>query len=80
MTHEELLAEINLLPPSVQRQVADYVMFLRAKYQPTNADDAKPQKDLADEEFVGMWADREDMKDSVQWVRDVRQREWERRK
>ncbi len=25
---------------------------------------------------IGMWKDREDMKDSVQWVRDLRQRQW----
>jgi hypothetical protein len=31
---------------------------------------------LQDEPFVGMWKDREDMKDSNQWVRQVRQQEW----
>lgn len=29
-----------------------------------------------DEPFVGMWKDREDMEDSSQWVRQVRQQEW----
>ena len=28
------------------------------------------------EPFVGMWKDREDMEDSSQWVRQVRQQEW----
>jgi hypothetical protein len=31
---------------------------------------------LQDEPFVGMWKDREDMEDSNQWVRQVRQQEW----
>ena len=31
---------------------------------------------LQDEPFVGMWKDREDMEDSSQWVRQVRQQEW----
>ena len=31
---------------------------------------------LQNELFVGMWKDREDMKDSSQWVRQTRQQEW----
>lgn len=31
----------------------------------------------ANEPFIGMWRDREDMRDSVAWVQDLRQREWE---
>jgi hypothetical protein len=31
--------------------------------------------DLADEPFVGMWRNREDLKDS-RWVRNIREREW----
>ena len=31
---------------------------------------------LQDEPFVGMWKDREEMEDSSQWVRQVRQQEW----
>lgn len=31
---------------------------------------------LSDEAFIGMWRDREDMKDSSAWVRALRSREW----
>ena len=31
---------------------------------------------LQNELFVGMWKNREDMKDSSQWVRQTRQQEW----
>lgn len=31
---------------------------------------------LQDEPFIGMWKDREDMEDSSQWVRQIRQQEW----
>lgn len=31
---------------------------------------------LENEPFVGMWQDREDLADSSQWVRQLRQREW----
>ncbi len=36
------------------------------------------QSNLQDEPFVGMWKDREDMKDSSEWVRQIRQQEWTR--
>jgi hypothetical protein len=32
---------------------------------------------LENEPFVGMWQDREDLADSSQWVRQLRQGEWE---
>jgi len=34
---------------------------------------------LRDDPAVGMWADREDMKDSAAWVRKLRQHEWPNR-
>ena len=34
------------------------------------------QSNLQDEPFVGMWKEREDMEDSSQWVRQIRQQEW----
>lgn len=34
------------------------------------------QSNLENEPFVGMWKDRKDMKDSSQWVRQIRQQEW----
>lgn len=32
--------------------------------------------DFSQDEFVGMWADREDMADSVEYVRKLRQEQW----
>lgn len=37
------------------------------------------QRSLREEPFVGMWRDREDMGDSTGWVRQAREREWDRR-
>ena len=38
---------------------------------------ARPKRrPLKEEPFVGMWRDREDMADSSEWVRKLRQREW----
>jgi hypothetical protein len=34
---------------------------------------------LREDPAIGMWEDREDMKDSAAWVRQLRQREWPHR-
>jgi hypothetical protein len=75
MTNEEILREINSLPVEAQRQIEDFVAFLRQRYQSSSlAETAKT--DLAAEEFIGMWRDREDFQDSTAWVRNVRQSHW----
>jgi len=74
-TNEEILREINSLPLEAQRQIKDFISFLKERYKgasPTNA----PVSDLETEAFVGMWRDREDMRDSSAWVRNVRETHW----
>lgn len=75
MTNEELLREINSLPPEAQRQLEDFISLLRERYNetPLNSD---PLPDLEAEAFVGMWRDRDEMGDSSAWVRQVRQSHW----
>ena len=31
---------------------------------------------LKEEPFIGMWSDRQDLEDSSQWVKNLREREW----
>ena len=75
MTNEEILREINSLPVEAQRQIADFVSFLRERYK-----NSKPKKnpvsDLETEAFVGMWRDREDLRDASAWVRNLRETHW----
>jgi hypothetical protein len=75
MTDEEILREINALPPEAQRQLEDFISFLRERYKDAQSKTA-PTSDLESEPFVGMWRDREDMSDSSNWVRNVRQSHW----
>ncbi|MEK7830285.1 MAG: hypothetical protein AAB401_04320 [Acidobacteriota bacterium] len=77
MTNEEILHDFTLLPPEGQRQVANLIAYLRQRYL-NGESQPRPQSQLRDwseEEFVGMWRDREEMKDSVAWVRALRQSE-----
>jgi hypothetical protein len=77
MTLLEIAQEIDSLPPEAQKQVEDFIAFLKTRYKPIAKKRAKRGK-LEDEPFVGMWKDRADMCDSVKWIRELRQREWTR--
>ncbi len=74
MTNEEILREIDSLPPEGQRLVESFLAFLRQRYaRPVAVSDNVP---LQDENFIGMWRDRNDVTDSTSWVRRVRESEW----
>lgn len=75
MTNEEILREINSLPLEAQRQIEDFVAFLRQRYKSAPVAETAVTN-LTAEEFVGMWRDREDLQDSTAWVRNVRQSHW----
>jgi hypothetical protein len=76
MTHEEILRELASLPPEGQRQVADFIAFLRGQYARSQSPEQSVTSDLAQDSFIGMWGDREDLQDSSVWVRNLREREW----
>jgi len=76
MEASDLAREIASLPPEAQRQVVDFVAFLKARYSAVQATKKAKRIRLADEPFIGMWRDRVDMQDSTSWVRSLRQREW----
>jgi hypothetical protein len=77
MEKSSIIRDIDSLPPEAQKQVIDFVAFLKTRY-PTTAGASKTKRKLVDEPFIGMWRDREDLKDSSAWVRELRRREWER--
>jgi len=77
MTQQELLDEFVSLPVDAQREVTDFIAFLRQKYQtkvPVRDNNAQIQEN----KFIGMWSDREDLTDSTDWVRNLRDKEWTR--
>lgn len=78
MTYQELVAEIKQLPAEDRLALlAEVAQSLRADVtQLRTNQNAGPITKLADEPFVGMWQDRDDLADSTQWVRQVRAQEW----
>ena len=77
MENSKIIENLASLPPEAQEQVIDFIAFLKTRYPtPPSSVKASPGK-LANEPFIGMWRDRDDMQDSSAWVHQLRQREWE---
>ena len=76
MNAQTISREITELPSDVQREVFDFVEFLRVRYRSTKEDLAKKPLPISEEPFIGIWKGREDIGDSSEWVRGVRQKEW----
>ncbi len=76
MKQEKIWREFASLPPELQRQVIDFIAFLRSRYPAGQSDASVKHIKIADEPFVGMWRNRKDMRDSTAWVREIRNREW----
>jgi hypothetical protein len=77
MENSRIIQDIASLPPEAQKQVIDFVAFLKTRYGTVPSSRKNRRGKLADEPFIGMWRDRDDMQDSSSWVRRLRQREWE---
>jgi hypothetical protein len=70
MAKKELINQIQQLPPEAQQEAADFVDFLSKKY--LQKDNSSSKKSILNSPFRGMWKDRQDMKDSTKWVRNIR--------
>ena len=76
MATPRILQNIQKLPPEAQKQVSDFVAFLNARYSAANRSRKTRRVRLAKEPFIGMWKNRADMRDSVNWVRQMRREQW----
>ena len=75
----ERIASDRKTKDEAQRQVADFVAFLKRQHELVNHPTARNGADPSRQPFIGMWRNREDMIDSVAWVRKTRQAEWSER-
>jgi len=76
METESIYNEISSLPPEAQRQIKDFVAYLRLRYRAPAKNETGQLQKLSDEAFIGIWKDREEMKDTDKWLRTVRKAEW----
>jgi hypothetical protein len=77
MAVPQIYQDITSLPPEAQKQVSDFIAFLKTRYEVAPKKRLRRTK-LASEPFVGMWKDREEMRDAGKWIRELRRSEWER--
>jgi len=73
---KKILSQLAALSPEVQREVSDFIAFLKSRYKQMPPKKEAKKVNLNKEPFIGMWKDRQDMKDSASWVRNVRKKEW----
>ena len=76
-TSNILIKEMDSLPIEAQKQVIDFIAFLKTRYSTVPVSPKAKRIRLSDEPFIGIWQGREDMRDSTAWVRSLRHREWD---
>ncbi len=79
MNQRTIWQSFSSLPPEAQQQVLDFIAFLQTRYRPARSHKTARATPLAKEPFIGMWRDRDDMRDSAAWVRNLRNTEWGQR-
>lgn len=76
MSKRQLLSAFQSLPAAAQRQVIDLVNSLKQEFPNGNSTIAAKGTEISSDPFIGMWTDRQDLADSIAWVRTVRRNEW----
>jgi len=76
MESEKILNEIRQLPSEAQKEVTDFIRFLKMRHRKKSMKRRATEIDFSKEPFVGIWEDREDMRDSGLWLRKIRKSEW----
>ncbi len=76
MTHRKLISVLDSLSAEARRQVVDYVTLLKKQHELVRRPTKQNGPNLSRPHFIGMWRDRDDLKDSSAWVRKTRQQEW----
>ena len=74
MNVKTISREITELPPEGQKQVLDFVFFLKTRFQAEKT--AAQKESVLNAPFIGMWKDRKDIPDGITWVRKVREEQW----
>lgn len=76
MEPEKILDEIRQLPPEAQKELTEFIGFLKMRHRKESMKKRITEIDFSKEPFVGIWEDRDDMRDSRLWLRKIRKSEW----
>ncbi|UYZ63017.1 hypothetical protein [Hymenobacter weizhouensis] len=77
METQQLVKEINSLPADALRELERFLVQLKWRYAQSTPPTQEEIIPLTDPEFFGMYANRDDMRDSVEYIRKLRREQWE---
>lgn len=81
MEARETLRKISALPPEAQAIVLDLLETLSKRYGSAKPPKLGAQmKGLRSDPFIGMWRDRQDLRDGAAYVHATRRKEWDQAK
>ena len=78
MAMPRILQDFSALSPEAQKQLLDYLDYLKSRY-PASATKKARKRKLKDEPFIGMWQKRTDIRNGAEYARDLRRSEWGRK-
>lgn len=76
METQQLIAEISRLPADALRELERFLVQLKWRYAQSNPPVQEELAAFTDPEFFGMYADRDDMRDSVEYIKRLRRQQW----
>jgi len=77
MSEPTVSKKIDELPPEAKKQAQDFVDFLYQRYVQSKSEAKKSEaSSISDSSFYGIWKGRQEMSNSVKWVRNIRKSEW----
>ena len=76
METQNINNDIANLPPEAQRQIFDFIEFIKVRYPQKHPTKKTTRNKIIQEPFIGIWEGRNDMNDSSQWVNNLRKTEW----
>lgn len=75
---QSIMEELAALPAEARREAMDFIVFLRQRHGRARERPHEQKPSIKREPFLGIWADRADMRDSIAWVKETREHEWSR--
>ncbi|HLR77185.1 MAG TPA: DUF2281 domain-containing protein [Balneolaceae bacterium] len=76
MSKPTISKKINELPPDAKKEAQDFVDFLYQRYVVSKEMKKSGPGKVSESSFFGIWKNREEMSDSVKWVKNIRKYQW----
>ena len=76
METQQLVKEIDGLPEKARQEIERFLLEVKLRYARQNPLTDEELSRWADPEIFGMYADREELRDSAAYVRKLREQQW----